>query len=152
TPAAVVVDYRLEVDEWTVVRQDLPAVIDPAELGKLERPSDYYEAFTRYYAPILADNLLAKLDGKTLTFRCTKRSQTKTDSLVCDFVFEAKWEQAGGDHHEFQFREGNYVLESGLLKLSLRGDAGVIGVNGQHPRAVLLARPATELQPGDDER
>src|SRR5438034_6627616 len=54
----VVVDYRLEVGEFTLVFEDLPAIDDKVELSKLSKPDDFYEAFTRGYAPILADNLI----------------------------------------------------------------------------------------------
>ncbi len=60
----IVVDYRLEVDEFTVVFDDLPALGDRVELSKLRKPQEFYEAFTRCYAPILAANLVAKLDSR----------------------------------------------------------------------------------------
>src|SRR5262245_35401838 len=37
TPEAVLVDYRLEVDQWTIVFQDLPAVAEKADLARLSR-------------------------------------------------------------------------------------------------------------------
>src|ERR1700690_1145685 len=72
----VVVRYRLEVDELTVVSDDLPAIDDRVDLTKLKTPDQFYDAFTRGYAPILADHLSATLDGKTLSFRCEKQSHT----------------------------------------------------------------------------
>src|SRR4051812_24501297 len=63
-PAKIVVEYTLEVDEWTVVFEDLPAVRDTTDLAKLSKPADFYDAFTRSYAPILASNLVATLDGQ----------------------------------------------------------------------------------------
>src|SRR5579871_2940187 len=53
TPDAVLVDYRLEIDDWTIVFLDLPAVDDKVDLKKLRKPEEFYEAFTRCYAPIL---------------------------------------------------------------------------------------------------
>src|SRR5262245_53464204 len=70
---SVVVEYVLEVDEWTVVFQDLPAVSDQVELTKLTKPDEFYETFTRHYAPILADNLIASVDKQPLRFRCSQR-------------------------------------------------------------------------------
>src|SRR5437764_6339892 len=66
TPNGAVVEYQLEVDAWTLVFEDLPAVLSREEMDRLSRPGEFYAAFTRSYAPILADNLLAKLDGKAL--------------------------------------------------------------------------------------
>src|SRR5262245_15003488 len=79
TPKAVLVEYRLEVDEFTVVFDDLPAAASSEDLAKLSKPVDFYDAFTRYYAPILADNLLATLDQKPLAFRCRERHQSVRD-------------------------------------------------------------------------
>src|SRR5262245_62312639 len=56
TPDAVEVDYRVELDEWTVVFVDLPAVSDKIDLSKLSKPTEFYEAFTRAYAPVFAGN------------------------------------------------------------------------------------------------
>src|SRR4051794_25704523 len=68
-PDAVVVEYVLEVDEWTVVFQDLPAVTEQVDLAKLTKPDDFYRAFATRYAPVLADNLVATCDDQPLTFR-----------------------------------------------------------------------------------
>src|SRR5262249_9791672 len=97
-PDAVRVDYHLELDEFTAVYNDLPAVLDKAELNKLSG-REFYDAFTRAYAPLLADNLLAKLDGKPLTFSCAKHGHQVKDSLQCDFVFEAPWKPSVGEKH-----------------------------------------------------
>ena len=56
-PDKVIVDYRLEVDEFTVVYDDLPAFSDQIDLTRLTNPDEFYDAFTRCYAPVLAGNL-----------------------------------------------------------------------------------------------
>src|SRR5690348_4255390 len=63
---AVTVDYHLELDDWTA-NEDLLAVVE--DISKVTR-DNYYDTFTRLYAPVLAGNLTAKLDGKPLEFRC----------------------------------------------------------------------------------
>src|SRR5262245_24614833 len=83
TPDAVVVEYRLEVDEWTVVFVDLPGIDDVVDLKKLSKPQEFYEAFTSGYAPFFANNLTATLDGKPLTFRCVERKYEVIDHLRC---------------------------------------------------------------------
>src|SRR5579859_6096022 len=114
-PKRLVVSYRLEVDPFTVVFDDIPAVDDQVDTSKLKKPDDFYEAFTRCYAPILAGNLTASLDGKPLVFRCTRREyrlrdkdDKPLDHLRCDFDFEAGWEPAADTKHTFRFHEGNY--------------------------------------------
>jgi len=60
------VDYRLEVDELTVVLEDMT----PSPRRGFSSPDSrtsrwsFYAEFTRIYAPILARNLMAKADGK----------------------------------------------------------------------------------------
>ena len=46
-PAELCVQFTLEVDEWTVVYVDLPALLDAAELRSLTRPSQFYDAYLR---------------------------------------------------------------------------------------------------------
>src|SRR5579871_2440721 len=53
TPDALIVDYHLEIDEWTVVFKDLPAVLETDELAKLKR-DDFYPTFVKSYGPVLA--------------------------------------------------------------------------------------------------
>src|SRR5262249_25365336 len=148
TRDAVLVDYRLEVDEWTVVYVDLPAVSDKLDLTRLSKPREFYEAITRHYAPILADNLTATLDGKPLTFTSVKQGFQVLDHLRCDFVFRAPWQPAPNREHVFTFREGNYELESGRVRLSLGEDATVSLLNKSVPDAALQERPTIELKPG----
>src|SRR5438128_759059 len=96
-PDKVTVDYRLEVDEFTVVYEDLPAFSDQIDLTRLSKPDEFYEAFTRCYAPVLASNLVASLDGKPLTFSWGKPRYTLRDELGqklghlrCDFRCEGR--------------------------------------------------------------
>lgn len=160
----VVVEYRLEVDEFTVVFDDLPALGDKVELSKLRTPKEFYDTFTRSYAPILAANLIATLDGQPLEFACTKLGHSLRDEngapldhLRCDLVFRAKTyfkehESSAGPagQHRFTFREGNYELEEGRIRLSLRVDPSIVLVNKVEPDAALKERPTTDLKPGDD--
>jgi nickel/cobalt transporter (NicO) family protein len=155
----VTVEYRLEVDELTVVTQDLQALADKFELGKIHTKDELYDGFTRGYAPILAANLLAKVDGQALQFACVKSSHTLQDEagaplnhLRCDFVFQAKVRPRSSSQHQFSFRESNYELEVGLIRLSLLCGRPVHVVSKTEPDAALQARQATELRPGDDSR
>jgi nickel/cobalt transporter (NicO) family protein len=152
TPEAVVVDYHLELDEWTVVFVDLPAVNDQVDLTKLTQPKEFYEAFTRVYAPILADNVLARLDGKPLSFTCTRQGYQVKDSLWCDFVFRAPWEPPRDRPLAFAFQETNYELETGQVKLSLVADPAVKVLEKTEPDEALKNRSATDLRPGDEAR
>jgi hypothetical protein len=152
TPSAVIVDYHLEVDEWTVVYVDLPALDDKVDLTKLKKPVEFYDAFTRCYGPILANNLTARLDGKELEFRCAASSHRVADHLQCDFRFEAACAIDPEKQHTLTFREGNYELESGMLRLTMANSPGTPLVSKSEPDEALKSRPASELKPGDDEK
>jgi ABC-type nickel/cobalt efflux system permease component RcnA len=155
-PDKVIVDYRLEVDEFTVVYDDLPAFSDQIDLTRLTKPDEFYDAFTRCYAPVLAGNLIAKLDGNVLTFICSRRSHTLLDEqgkklghLRSDFVFQANWQLKPNLPHQFQFRETNYELEEGRIRLSLEDQAGIVFQSKTEPAKKLQEMPLSELKPGD---
>src|SRR5262245_36347150 len=64
TPTGVVVNYRLEVDEARAIR-DIPQH-DRDILAPVRTPRDFHAVFCRYFADILAGNLVATLDGAEL--------------------------------------------------------------------------------------
>jgi ABC-type nickel/cobalt efflux system permease component RcnA len=160
-PDNVVVEYRLEVDEFTVVYDDLPAFSDQIDLTRLTKPDEFYDAFTRCYAPVLAGNLIAKLDGRPLSFTCTRRTHTLLDEegkklghLRSDFQFKAPIGILGGSAqpHEFYFRETNYELEDGRIRLSLVGLSRIEIQNRVEPGLKLQEMPPSELKPGDNSK
>jgi ABC-type nickel/cobalt efflux system permease component RcnA len=147
---AVTVDYHLELDELTAY-EELPAVAEPADLARVTR-ANFYDTFTRLYAPVLAGNLTATLDGKPLEFRCVRRHAELKDSVWCDFVFRAPWQPAPDDRHAFSFYEGNYEEEAGQLKLALSADRPVRLAETTQPDEALKHRAPTDLRPGDAPR
>jgi nickel/cobalt transporter (NicO) family protein len=178
---AVTVNYRLEVDELTVILEDMTPFLEEVQFDKYKnKPMEFYGEFTRIYAPILANNLTAKVDGKVLKFRCDKRSHRKTDEagnqlghLRCDFVFSAAFPLDVGQAHAFAFHEGNYRLQTGQILLSYdfgptvpllslhqgvpillerNGGWSVQVVQQSVPDPVLQSKTALQMQPGDDEK
>jgi ABC-type nickel/cobalt efflux system permease component RcnA len=157
TKDAVIVDYRLEVNEFTVVYDDLPAIGDQTDLTKLTKPAEFYEAFLSCYAPILRDNLLARVDDKPLTFSCLKKEYHLRDKdgkalghLRCDFRFRAPIHLGPQKPHQFKFREVNYELEEGKIRLSLERQTPVEFLSKAEPDKALQERPLSQLRPGDD--
>src|SRR5581483_12242380 len=57
TPEAVVVDYRLEIDEFTALNE-LLAILEKDEVAKLNT-QNFRSTFVKTYGPILAGNLTA---------------------------------------------------------------------------------------------
>ncbi len=151
-PTELCVRFRLEVDEWTVVYMDLPALLDAAELRSLTKPSEFYDAYTRRLAPLLADQLFATLDDNPVTLRCVEQRFEVLDHLRCDYVFQADWSPAPGADHRLEFRDNTYEREPGRVRLSLAEDAAVNVSRRTAPGALLQTRAPTELRPGDDDR
>jgi nickel/cobalt exporter len=189
TQIVVLVDYRLEVDDYTAIYIDLPALGEKVDFVNIKQPLQYYDAFVRGYAPILAANLVATMDGQPLSFRCVKQGFTLQDEkgnelnhLRCDFRFEAEarsvwpewtelvscWPKPGlptalvlrgllqrtsmATIHNLRFAETNYVNQPGQIRLALDCAPSLHLLSKVEPDAKLLAKPATELEPGDDAR
>jgi ABC-type nickel/cobalt efflux system permease component RcnA len=152
TAEAVVVDYKLDVDEWTAVN-DLRFVISKDELAALTRPSEVYAAFSRAYGPILAGNVNATLDKQALEFRCIRTSQqVDKDHLHCEFVFRCAWNPPLGKRCQFALTEDNYAVDPGRIDLSLDVDASFVLYSSQQPDEAVKKRSLTELRPGDATR
>jgi nickel/cobalt exporter len=157
---AVRVDYRLEVDELTVLLEDMLPFKDEVDLTRYAgKPLEYYAEFTRIYAPILANYLLAKVNGKTVTLSCVERSARLVDEkgqplghLRCDFVFRAEAPLAADQENTLTFREANYADQEGQILVSFANEAGFLVKSLQAPDEVLQKRPLTEQKPGDDNR
>ncbi len=148
TPEAVVVDYRLELDEYRAVR-DLPV----GALKGVESRKDFHSAFRRHFAPVLADNLVALLDGQELTFECREQRSEVLDHVRCDFRFVAPWKLTGRGPHRFTFREGNYPLDSfSVLRVTLAVSPLLTVRDLAAPSEELMDRPADRRGPGDEEK
>ncbi len=93
----VSVEYRLEVDPATVILEDMKPFQDEVEITQFSNKLDYFKEFTRLYAPVLADRLIARFNGAPVEFACVERKQTLRDEkgepldhLRCDFLFRAR--------------------------------------------------------------
>ncbi len=147
TPTAVVVEYRLEVDEGHAAI-DLPN----AELVKVNNRKDLFPVFRDYFADVLAKNLDATLDGQPLEFRCVARKHEVTDHLRCDYRMEAACQLRSHAAHAFTFRENNYELEDfNRLHLALAVNERIKLQTLMAPDEALLARRPEDYRPGDGE-
>jgi len=153
TADAVVVTYELEVNTATVAG-DLAALDEEIDLSKCRYPRDFYEAFVRFHAPVLARGLDAQLDGKPLTFTCAEQNfQVREQvSLHCRFLFRAAWGPAPDLGHKFTFKETNYEQQAGRVRLSLEPGDGVVFQRADAPPESLQAKPLTLLAPGEADR
>lgn len=148
TPDAVVVDYRLELDEFRATL-DMPR----DALGGFSNREEFCAVFTRYHAGFLGNNLVARLDGKPLEFTCVRQRFQMLDHIRCDFRFRAPWKLLPDSAHRFTFRESNYELDGfSTLNVSLDGSPQLTLRDVVAPDEALLARSAEKRQPGDTER
>jgi ABC-type nickel/cobalt efflux system permease component RcnA len=153
------VEYRLEVDELTVILDDMAPFKDEVDPAKFKNKGlDYYAEYMRIYAPIIARHLYAEFDNHELTLTCTRRTPSLKDEegkdlghLRCDYVFEAtaplpeKWPA------RFNFRDSTFLLQKGDVRLSYSSeDFNVMTLEA--PDEALQNRPAIERRPGDEDR
>jgi ABC-type nickel/cobalt efflux system permease component RcnA len=147
-PDALIVEYHLELDEWTVVSKEVKAVLKPDELAKLER-NDYYPAFVKSYGPLLADYLTATLDGKELRFTCVKHNHQVTDSVQCDFIFRAAWNPSVSQTHRLELKETAWEYDPGRIDLALAPESTFAIREIEAPDESLRKKALTELRPGE---
>jgi ABC-type nickel/cobalt efflux system permease component RcnA len=156
----VTVQYRLEVDELTVVLEDMAPFKDEIHLENYrDKAEAYYGEFLRAYAPILAGNLTATVDGKAVPLRCVQRGHSLRDEhgqvlghLRCDFVFRAAFDSKPGQPRRFRLREGNYETQEGLIDLSVVPEGSIEVSARVEPDAALKKRARFALGPDDEER
>jgi ABC-type nickel/cobalt efflux system permease component RcnA len=148
----VAIDFRIEVDEWTVVFVDLPALLEPADMKRLTKPNEFYETYVERIAPLLADQMYVTLNGQPLQLRCVDVRFQARDSLQCQFIFQADLTLALGRDHRLEVRDDTYPHEPGRVKLYLWEGEGVRLRERVAPSPSLQARAALDLKPGDDER
>lgn len=158
----VVVDYRLEVDEETVLLRDMHPFRD--EVNFLEyfpkRPAEYYAQFARIYEEIYAGNLIATANRQPLPkFRCLSKKQRLRDDdgqllghLRCDFVFETELAKPVAEKVQFMFREQNYFLEAGQISLHFSNETGLAVEGLLVPDDAFRKRAAERPEPNDDNR
>lgn len=148
---SVQLDYLLEVDELRAAR-DIASLPEGQRL-KIRSREQLHDVFTSYMAEVLAINLIAKVDGKTLTFACTQKSIKINNHLQCFFRFEAPFEIPPMPSHSFQFREGNYAEDdfSKLEILAAPTDSSIL-TNLALPSRELIGKAPFDLAPGEAEQ
>jgi ABC-type nickel/cobalt efflux system permease component RcnA len=155
TPAAVVVEYHLEVDgnraELDLIELELP----PDEFAGLRNETAFVRTYIAQFAPILANNLFARLDGALLVFtrKEGKLDASVQDHLRFDFTFTAPWTPKPGRTHQFTFEEANYHRQDfNRIQLTLSAAPGVSLQSVTGPDKELLERSQLMLKSGDSDR
>lgn len=155
TPEGVIVDYRLEMDEFTAALDLLKVArgLAPEDVAHINDRKKIPEVFLRFHAPYFRDNLVASLDGRDLKFEIVRTSFKLIDHLRCDVRFRADWKLDEGREHRFAFREANYEIdEVSKLEIRLTAGKGVEIVSADAPDEALMAQPSDLRGPGDTDR
>ena len=151
------VDYRLEVDPTTVILDDMRPFRDEIDITQFKDRLDYFKEFTKKYAPILADHLMAKVNGVAVELTCTEHSQTlrdekgeSLDHLRCDFVFQTTISCVPDKENTLVFREMNYQEQEGIINLTLVNESNLNILSKTEADAAVKNRQANERLPGDE--
>lgn len=155
------VEYRLEVDEGTIIDRDMKPFRD--EVNPFDyrgEPLKYYARFAEKYAPIYANFLVARIDKeKPLTFRCVSHTERLDDEegkglghLRCDFVFEAMFELPSERKTTLSFYEKNYWGQDGAIFLTLVNETELATEGRIAPDEALWKRAKDNPEPDDDDR
>jgi len=121
TPRAVVVDYTLVVD-GRFATVDVTSRMSLAEVRRVTGRDTLFDRYLPEKAEEIRAALLARLDGKTLTFSRTRSRWSVAEHLKCEYRFEAPWTLEAGKPHDFLFRDASFHEEKGVLDLSLAFD------------------------------
>jgi ABC-type nickel/cobalt efflux system permease component RcnA len=154
------VEYRLELDETTVLK-DMEPFKDVANwLDYRGEPLKYYAQFTKIYAPVLAERLSASDNQKPIApFRCVARRERLEDEdgkplghLRCDFVFESEFVRDPRQKSQFEFWDQNYHGQPGKLDLTLVNETGIEPASKTVPDDALRSLPIEKLGPEEEDR
>ncbi len=147
-PEGVWIQYFLLVDAGQASR-DLRDV----ELPGVTTLEQLCQEYTRYMAPILAGNLMVRLDGRTIPLRIVRQNSEVLDHFRCEIHLRGDWKLQPGRPYAFAFREGNFDLDTfSHLEVSLTSGRGIrLGSVTAADRA-LQDRPALDRKRGDMER
>lgn len=156
------IEYRLEVDEETVIYEDMRPFWDEVDIARYQKkPLEYYSEYMRIYAPILADRMPIKLNGKPVELTCEAKDRMprlvdekgqKLGHLRCEFMFHAEIPLPAEGESKFTFREANFQLQQGqvLLRFVNAADLRISALTA--PDEALQKRSLAEQTPGDDEK
>jgi len=155
------VEFRLEVDEETVLIRDMAPFRDEVNFVDYfpQRPLEYYAKFTGIYAPIFGDLLIPVVNKQTVPLRSISPKERLRDDdgnslghLRCDFVFEGVCEIDPAKPISFAFHDQTYLTEKGLLVLTFVNETGLAIADKVEPDAALYKKAMETLTLNEEDR
>ena len=148
TATALVVDYRLELDEGSI-----PGDLTDEQRVRIKTRAELLETFTQSFATATCRTLDVSLDGQALDFQCVQHKYTATDHVRCEYRFESSWSPAPGVEHRVKFHDTNYNMDTfSRIFVYLAADESVDLLTAKVPSQELMRRSSDDRKPGDDDR
>lgn len=122
-PDGVFVQYRLEIDEYTLLTSTAAWVAgQPGDARKPMGRRDIANAFIARMKEVIPDQLVGKLDGKDLSFTCTDARVDFLDSAQFRFRLKAAAPLAPG-RHRLEVEDLNFMDKKGRLAMKFEAGA-----------------------------
>jgi ABC-type nickel/cobalt efflux system permease component RcnA len=150
----VEVKYQLEVNQL-IALLDAKILLEQRKEEEPGNAREYYEAFTRLHAPLLADRIYVILDDKAMDLSVVDRKHEvnrKDGTLHSEFLFRARATLSPQAKHMLLVEEGAYKEEAGRVLLSLHADPTINLIALDEPSTELKSRSPADLKIGDDEK
>lgn len=116
---AVLIRYRLEVDEFTLLRLvGDPANRFPLDPNKRIGRQDMADAFVARMKEVIPDQLLASIDDQPLSFTCSAIKPNFLDSVQFQFTLKAPLALKPGSH-SLEIEDLNFADKKGRLSIKV---------------------------------
>jgi nickel/cobalt transporter (NicO) family protein len=121
-PDGVFIQYRLEIDEYTLLTSVAKWIADqPGDTRKPVGRKEIAEAFIDRMKVVIPDSLVGKLDRKDLQFTCTEGKVEFLDSAQFRFRIKATI-ALGAGRHTLEVEDLNFLDKTG--RLAMKFEAG----------------------------
>ena len=133
-PDGVFVQYRLEIDEYTLLTSVARWIADrPGDARKPIGRKEIADAYIARLREVIPDQLVGTLDGKSLKFTCTDARVDFLDSAQFRFRLKAADGLSPG-RHTLEVEDLNFIDKKGRLAMKFDAGDGLTVVKVTEPR------------------
>ncbi|MGL6075055.1 MAG: hypothetical protein ACRC8S_12925 [Fimbriiglobus sp.] len=148
----VIVKYTLDLNDWTMAI-DGNRILSPQDTKNLTGAQAFAKKYAERKAPLLADNLRAKLGDQGLTFVTEKVGiEPDRDHLRVQFQFTATWPTTTNPNEMFTFEDQNFEDQVGQITLTLDAANDTVELTDVVEPVDLRGKSSLDFKPGDDLR
>jgi ABC-type nickel/cobalt efflux system permease component RcnA len=122
-PTAIVIEYTLALDDWTLLRDLQPFA---GQLDFASGAKALYPGYEKIYGPLLAQGMAIEVDGKEVAAKFAGCAFSKeSDHLRYVFTFRAPFAaDATRREHTARITDSTFAYQPGEFRLGVRGEAG----------------------------